>query len=66
MYAHWTCPHCGTVNTIHSASTELRVAWCEVEIGGCDRPIVIDCVVRAHIDVYKIEGLPNLNGGANV
>jgi hypothetical protein len=57
----WKCPHCGFVNQ-QSAEVPhwfggMVLATCDVEAGGCDRPLVVGVEVKVFATARKIEGI---------
>ena len=58
----WKCPHCGTQNTRSSVEVPYwfggkALEVCDIEVGGCDKAVVVNVEVKVYANAHKIEGL---------
>lgn len=57
----WACPHCGTINKNYRQDVAqhggIELAYCDVEQGGCDRPLAIATHISIETKAHEINGL---------
>jgi glutaredoxin len=55
----WSCPYCGlTNNTLfpNGVSGEPVVVYCDIDIGGCEKMVVLTAREQITTCVRKVEG----------
>lgn len=57
----WRCPHCNFANQqcleVSNWFGGMVLATCDVDSGGCDRPVVVGVEVKVYTNARKIEGI---------